>query len=156
MDATTLGVKIGYAVEATAGTRPTTGYIQIPRCQSIPEIKLDTATIDATCLEDKVKKYQKGQQDSGGKWEPVFYSDAMDEIETMRTAAETAAAANKGVWWVVWFPDLSKSYFVKAQPDEVQSLSEVGQAAMVQLKISCVLNEIHGFDTKVEPTVTGA
>ena len=155
MDATTIGAKIGYAIEATAGTRPTTGFILIPRCKTIPEIKMDVGTIKGTCLEDNQEIYHDGIADSGGKWEPVFYSDALDEIETLRTAAATAKAAGKGVWWSVYIPGMSKSYFVQAQPDTLQSLSEVGQAAMMEIKVSCVLNKIEGYGTAAIPTVGG-
>ena len=51
-DLTTLGVKFGYAVEATAKTRPTAGYTQLPRCKSIGGINLSQEQIDVSCLED--------------------------------------------------------------------------------------------------------
>ena len=34
----TAGVTVGYAVEATAGTRPTSGYTVIPDIKSVPEL----------------------------------------------------------------------------------------------------------------------
>jgi len=60
----TLGVKFGYAVETTAGTKPT-AFKWLERCNSISGIELSTETIDASALEDLVTRYVPGRQDSG-------------------------------------------------------------------------------------------
>lgn len=52
MRLTTLGVKLYYAVETTAATKPATGWTQLEECSSIGGIELDTEQIDVSALED--------------------------------------------------------------------------------------------------------
>ena len=61
----TIGVKIGYAVEASAGTRPTTGYVNIPDIKSIPGVELNPSKLEVTNLVDKYKRYITGVLDAG-------------------------------------------------------------------------------------------
>lgn len=57
-----LGVKFAYAVETTANTKPTTGYVQLERCNQIGGIELPTETIDASALEDYFTRYVAGKE----------------------------------------------------------------------------------------------
>ena len=41
----TAGVTVGYAVEASAGTRPTTNYIEIPDIKEVPEMNPEPENI---------------------------------------------------------------------------------------------------------------
>ena len=45
----TAGVKLLYAAEATAGTRPTTGYKEISEIKSIPELNPEPTCNVLTC-----------------------------------------------------------------------------------------------------------
>ena len=65
----TLGVKASYAVEAVAGTKPSTGWLQLERLTSIGGLSLSTEQIDVTAIEDVFKRYAAGQQDTGGNIE---------------------------------------------------------------------------------------
>ena len=49
----TIGVKLKYAVETSAGTRPTTGYVQIPDIKNTPAIDINPAKLQCTNLEDE-------------------------------------------------------------------------------------------------------
>lgn len=60
----TLGVVFAYGVETTSGTKPAT-FTQLPRCNSISGIELDTETIDSSALEDMQSRYVAGRQDTG-------------------------------------------------------------------------------------------
>ena len=51
----TVGVKVGYAVETTAGTKPTK-FKQLHRINATDDIGIDTETIDASALEDEQAK----------------------------------------------------------------------------------------------------
>ena len=62
----TLGVKLGYAVETTANTKPA-AFTWLERVNSISGIELPSEQIDASALEDLVTKYVAGRQDSGKK-----------------------------------------------------------------------------------------
>ena len=46
------GVKIKYAVEATAGTRPTSGYKVLPDIKEVPEMNPEPETLETTTLSD--------------------------------------------------------------------------------------------------------
>ena len=49
----TIGVKISYAVETTAGVRPTTGYNIIHGLYSTPDFNAAPNTADATSFDNK-------------------------------------------------------------------------------------------------------
>lgn len=59
-----LGVKFGFGVETTAGTKPA-AFSWLERCNSISGIALPTENIDASALEDLVTRYVPGRQDTG-------------------------------------------------------------------------------------------
>ena len=52
----TAGILLKYAVETTAGTRPTTGFTQIPNVKSIPEFNAEPSNLEVTDLSDTVWK----------------------------------------------------------------------------------------------------
>ena len=151
-DVTTLGVKFGYAVESTIGTRPASGYIQIPRCKSIGGVSLTPEQIDVSCLEDLISKYADGRADTGGTWETSFHSDAITALGTLLTSAATAKADGKGVWFVVWIPSLTKSFFVKAAVPSKLAMGEIGENSALEIPLSLTIEEYLGLETATEPT----
>lgn len=48
----TAGMRLYYVVEATAGTRPTSGLTKIPEVKSIPSFNPSPDVIDSTTLEE--------------------------------------------------------------------------------------------------------
>ena len=48
----TAGVLLKYAVETTAGTRPTTGYTTVPSIKSIPDLNPEPESLEVTDLSD--------------------------------------------------------------------------------------------------------
>ena len=52
----TIGVKLKYAVEASAGTRPVSGFVQIPDIKSTPAIDINPNKIEVTNLEDEYRR----------------------------------------------------------------------------------------------------
>lgn len=148
----TLGVKLGYAVEATAGTRPTAGYTWLERCNSIDAISLDTEQIDASALEDEVSRYVAGRQDTGGTWNVTFNvcNEVITLLETMMTAYE-GLTGGKGMWFEVWSPKRTNGYFVKAQPPKVLPMPEESQNSLETIQLSFTIEDVEGFATGVEP-----
>ena len=65
LEMNTIGVKIGYVVEASAGTRPTSGITNIPDIKSIPGIELNPSKLEVTNLVDNTKRFIKGVLDGG-------------------------------------------------------------------------------------------
>ena len=113
----TAGVTFGYAVEATAGTRPTTGYLLIPDIKEIPEMNPEPETLESTTLaETEYKTYIEGLKDLGGALS--FLANYTTELETAWSALMEAyeGADGKAVWFEVKHPKLDKSVFFTGQP----------------------------------------
>ena len=115
----TAGVTFGYAVETTAGQRPTTGYILIPDVKEIPEMNPEPETLESTTLsETEFKTYIEGLKDLGGALS--FLANYTTELETvwatLVSAYKTAVEAKKSVWFEVKHPKLDKSVFFTGQP----------------------------------------
>ena len=115
----TAGVTVGYAVEATEGTRPTTGYVAIPDIKEIPDYNPEPESIEATDLEEtEYKFYVEGLKDVGGAL--AFLANFTEKLQTkwdeIVTAYEEAAAAGKRMWFEIKHPKLPKSVFFPGQP----------------------------------------
>lgn len=157
MDLTTIGVKVGYAVETTKGTKPT-AFTWLKRCKAVGGINLEQDRIDVTALEDKVKQYAEGVADTGGSWPLTFgmNDDVITALETFKTASAAGKTNNLATWINVWFPGLEKSFFVKATPPALLPMPEIGQGSPAELKINCVINEYVGLADAIEPTAASA
>ena len=115
----TAGVTFGYAVETTKGTRPTTGYINIPDVKEVPEMNPEPETLETTTLaETEFKTYIEGLKDLGGALS--FLANYTTELETVWAALvgayKTAKTDGKSVWFEVKHPGLTKSVFFTGQP----------------------------------------
>ena len=78
----TAGMLVKYAAEATAGTRPTTGYTTIPGVKAIPAIFNDPNMLQSTPLSaTKNHTYIRGLDDSGGSIQLT-----VNDYETFRDA----------------------------------------------------------------------
>lgn len=129
----TAGVTLWYATEATAGTRPSTGFIKISEIKSIPELNPEPDNLETTTLEEtEWRTYIPGLKDPGGalQFTANLTEVSMGEWETLVEAYETAAADNKATWFVIVVPGLTKSLFFTGQP------SPMGMPAM---EVSSVL-----------------
>lgn len=153
MDLTTIGVKVGYAVETAKDTRPTS-FKQLERCKAISGINLEAESIDVTALEDTIKQYAEGMADTGGKWELTFglNDNVITDLTALRSESASGKKDGKDTWFDVWFPNLSKSFYIKAEPGMIP-LPDVGQGAAAELKISCTINKYIGLDTAIEPLI---
>lgn len=151
MDLTTLGVKFGYAVESTAGTKPT-AFIQIKNCKQIGGINLESDSIDTTPLEAKVRRYAKGLQDTGGTWPITFglNDEFIAAWDALLTTSETGKAAGKATWFEVWIPDLTKAFYVTAEPGALP-LPDIDVSAALEVQTSNVINDYKGLDAAIEP-----
>ena len=52
IDLSTAGIHLKYAVEATKGTRPTTGYTDLPGVKTIPNMNPSPDTLETTDLNE--------------------------------------------------------------------------------------------------------
>lgn len=118
----TAGIVVRYAVEATAGTRPSSGYKTIHGIKSIGDMNPEPGTIQVTDLGDTVwHRYIKGLKDMGGNIALTanFTSEFMTAWGSAVTSAVTAQASSKSTWWEFNVPGLSKSFYMAGMPDEI-------------------------------------
>lgn len=115
----TAGVTVGYAVEETAKTRPTTGYTVIPDIKEVPEMNPEPETLESTTLaETEYKTYIEGLKDLGGALSFLAnYTTELEEVwGELVEAYKAAKEADKSVWFEVKHPRLEKSVFFAGQP----------------------------------------
>lgn len=151
MDLTTIGVKLGYAIEETKGTKPT-AFKWLKRCKNIAGIELTTDKIDLTALEDRIKQYAEGVADTGGDWALTFglNDDVVTTLTTLRAESVEAKNAGKATWFNVWFPGLAQSFYIIAEPGMIP-MPEIGVASAAEININCTINEYKGLDVAIEP-----
>lgn len=116
----TAGMLLKYAVEATAGTRPTTGYTTIPGCKAIPAMFNDPNMLQSTPLSaTKNHTYIEGLNDSGGS-----ITVTVNDYAEFRTAWENCVTAyagltgGKAMWFEVAYQTGSTldSFYFPGQP----------------------------------------
>lgn len=129
----TAGVKLYYAVEATAGARPTTGFTKISEVKSIPELNPEPDNLETTTLEEtEWRTYISGLKDPGGalSFTANLTDASMQEWASVVSSYDAAAEDNKSMWFCIVIPGLSKSLFFTGKP------SPMGMPAM---EVSAVL-----------------
>lgn len=150
IDLSAAGVTLQYAVEATAGTRPTSGYTAIPGIKSIPDTNpepssLETTTLDAT----EWKTYIPGLKDPGGAL--AFTANNTEEFHTkwgaLIEAATTAKSDDKAVWFAVVIPGLTKSFYFAGDPSEL-GLSAVEVDSVLEIEPYITPSKIAGWAAK--------
>ena len=116
---TTIGVKVSYCVETTAGERPSTAYTQIHSLSSTPDFNATPNTADATTFDNEVYTTKvpllrelPDALEFGAKFSPAFAT----EWETLMTAFTTASGSGKGVWFCIDIKGFEKSIYFKGQP----------------------------------------
>ena len=113
VDLTTAGVKVGWAVETTAGTRPTT-YEHFVGINSVPDMNPEPSSRDATTFDElEYKVYAEGLKDlSGATGFGANITQAfIDQWEAMVTACEAANDDGLSMWFAVHVPKLDKAWF---------------------------------------------
>ena len=118
----TIGIKVSYAVETTAGTRPTTGYTHIPDLKSIPSINPEPGTEDATTFDNlEYTSYIETLKDLGGalKISANFTQKLFDTWEEMVDAYDTAISTEKKTWFCFDIPNFDKAAFLPVTPSRM-------------------------------------
>jgi len=143
----------GYAIETTAGTKPT-AFTLLHRINSTGDISIDANSIDASALEDEIDKYISGRGSVGQTVDiQVNLTDeTIAEWETLISAAATARADGKATWFEEYLPDLDKAFFYKATPPAKIPKPGLDQNGLVVATMSLTVNEYMGMDTAIIPT----
>lgn len=119
----TAGMLLKYAVESTAGTRPTSGYTTVPGCKAIPAIFNDPNMLQSTPLSaTKNHTYIEGLNDSGGS-----IAVTVNDYPAFRTAWTTCVSAyaaltgGKQMWFEIAYQSGStlESFYFPGQPIEL-------------------------------------
>lgn len=121
----TIGVKISYAVETTAGTRPTTGYTHLVGLMSTPDFSVAPNTADVTSFDNleytsklKLLKDIPDNLEFGMR----FGQEAYDTWETMVSAYEAGIETSTGrldTWYCIEIPNFDKAIFIKGEPSHI-------------------------------------
>lgn len=131
-----IGVKIGYAVETTAGTKPTEGYTHIPDIKSTPSLNTTPNTADATTFDNKeFTTYVELLKDLGGALE--FNANFTEELKTAWETMMTAygnLSDGKRMWFVIRIPGVLENVFFAGQPSKM-GLPEMSANSLIETTV---------------------
>ena len=143
---TSAGIKVKYCVETTSGTKPTSGYTEIPDVISLPALDSAPEALECTPLSETVwKRYVLGLKDPGSSVdiEANDTSAFRTAWTTMATASATAKASNKATWFEIYIPGRDSFYFTGAPADLGFSGASVNSVQTIHGYV--VPNVISGF-----------
>lgn len=148
LELSTAGVLLKYACETTAGTRPTTGYTQIPNIKSIPDFNPEPESLEVTDLSDtEWRRYIPGLKDPGGAL--AFTANLTTGFKTaweaLVTAAETAAGTGKATWFEIMVPSFG-SFFFAGIPSSL-GMTAMDVNAVLEIEAYVTPNQIEGWGT---------
>lgn len=148
LEMNTIGVKLKYCVETSAGTRPTTGYTEIPDIKEIPGIESTPSQLEVTNLVDTHRRYIPGVIDSGNDFAITGNMTAAlkSAWASLVTAANTAWASNKSTWFEIAIPNFD-SFYIAGRPTEL-GVSQLGVDAVVEATMHIIPNQISGWAAK--------
>jgi hypothetical protein len=145
----TVGAKVAYAVATTAGTRPTTGYIELSGLTEAPEIDLSVETIDVSNLADRKTRYIPGRVDPGG--EKAFAANNTAAFrtlwETFVTDAKTAFAAGKETYIAYIVDGDEDAFYWTGMPQELGH-GGLAQNSAVTCAPKIVCDDVIGYEAK--------
>lgn len=143
----TIGVKLKYAVETSAGSRPTSGYIQIPDIKNTPAIDFNPAKLQVTNLEDEYHRFIDGVKSVGDSFD--FTANLTADLKTkwaaLVSAATSAWTSSKSTWFEISIPNFDSFYFAGI-PVEL-GVNEMGVDAVIESTLHVVPNQIAGWAT---------
>lgn len=147
----TAGIHLYYAVEKTAGTRPTTksDYTDLVGVKSIPSMNPAPETLETTDLnQTEYKTYIDGLKDLGGALEFTFNltQDLVTMWGELMEAYETAKETNKATWFLIDIPGLTEGLYFPGNPSSM---------GIPEAAVSSVL-EITNYITPTGAPITAA
>ena len=145
-----------WASEVTAGTMPTSNFTIVPEVKSIPSFNPTPEAIQSTTLlETEYHTYVEGLKDLGGTIE--FGANLTEDLITawasVNAAYESAATANKAIWFAVVHPKIAKSVVFKGDPAPL-GLNEATVNAMAETTLYITPNSAPKWESITKPTVT--
>ena len=117
---TSAGIKVKYCVETTAGTKPTSGFTEIPDVISLPALDSAPESLECTPLSETTwKRYVLGLKDPGSSVD-IEANDTTafrTAWTAMATASATGKASNKATWFEIYIPGRDSFYFTGEPSD---------------------------------------
>ena len=141
----TIGVKLGYCVETTAGSRPTSGYTNIPDLKTIPGAELSPSKLEVTNLTDKYRRYITGVMDAGDSFDlsANLTASLKSAWATLVSSANSAWTSGKATWFEISIPSFDSFYFAGI-PTEM-GFNEMGVDAVAEASLHIIPNQIAGW-----------
>lgn len=152
IDLSTAGVTLSYVAETTAGTRPTTGYVQLKGVKEIPEMNPAPDTLETTTLDEtEYKTYIDGLKDLGGALGFTFNltQEFVTDWETCVSAYDTAETNNKNMWFCVSIPGIAKALFFQGKPSP---LGLPGISVNAVLEVTAYITPTGAPEWQTKPT----
>jgi len=146
----TLGITFGYGAETTAGQKPTK-FTKLNRINSIGGITIENEQIDASAVEDYIKRYIRGAADTGGSF-PVGVNFTSETQKEWKKVIEDYAelSGGKRMWFETIIPGFEEAFFVIAQPPTALPQPEIGQNELLVMENNLTIEEYKGMEAKVE------
>ena len=120
-----IGAKVSFAFESTAGTRPTTGFKKLPGIKEIPEMNPSPETLETTSLDNtEYKTYIDGLKDLGGSL--AFVANFTQELYDLYNGSdgiikqwEEAKKGNKAMYLCIDINGLENSCYLSVIPSKL-------------------------------------
>ena len=148
----TLGMKVYYAVEGTAGTKPTalSAYTEIVGVKEIPGMGEEASSIDVTPLSEmNFRQYVAGLKDTGGTI--TFTANNTDAFQTawatLVSAYATGQASSKDTWFCITHPNLSKAFYFTGEPVSL-GLSAASVNEALNASANVIAGKVEGWANK--------
>lgn len=141
----TIGVKLGYCVETTAGSRPSAAYTNIPDIKNIPAVELTPSKLDVTNLVDKYKRYISGVLDAGDDINVTanLTASLKSVWATLVSTAASKWTSGFSTWFEISIPGFDSFYFAGI-PTEM-GFNEMGVDAVAEASLHIIPNQIAGW-----------
>lgn len=118
----TAGIKLYYKIESSAGSRPTSGYVEVANIVDMPAYDSARAGLDYTPVSETVAhRYIPGLKDGGDSWTlTANMSESLVSMwNTLATSAASAFAEGKATWFACVVPNWNNSLYIAGIPNEI-------------------------------------
>lgn len=144
----TIGVKLNWVCETTAGSRPTSGVHNIPGIKSIPGFDFTPNLLPVTDLSDEVERNIPGVKTVGG--DKTITANHTASLRTawasLVSAATTARGSGKATWFEIEIPN-EDSFWFSGMPT-MQGLADINVDSVLDATLHIVPDSIVGFAAK--------
>lgn len=146
LEISSVGAKVKYAVETTEGTRPTSGYTEIPNISEAPEIPTEKEALDASDISDTVTRYIPGRADPGGNVSfTANHTDAFIDVwAALVKAAKAAWEDGKQCWFEYSYPGAENSFYFAGIPQDLGN-SGIAQNEVDTIPAIVTVTDVEGW-----------